>query len=189
MIFGQARKPLQKPTRPARIRSRRTSTNRSELMLYWEKPGLRGPYDIEFISEFDARGMQPVYCRSEYFGRYSLHMNVWRTCDERLVARLWSRCREAEGCSIEVVGFTRPRTPSNSINSCGEHWIPECLREEYESWIISEVPFVFSGPAWCAYLKASPNTTSTCMARRSIENSEDIIGARSARIASLMSKL
>jgi hypothetical protein len=95
---------------------------------------------------------------------------------------------EADDYSIQVVGFSGPRTPRDTIDSCGEHWVPECLRAEYESWITSEVPFIFSGQAWCAFLKASRSKKAGRMVRRSINNAQEIIAARSARLRLLLAQ-
>jgi hypothetical protein len=113
-------------------------------------------------------------------------MDVWRTRDQRLVARLWSRCQEVDDYSVQIVGFSGPRKGSRSAPSCGERWIPECLRDEYESWITSEIPFIFSGPAWSMFLTPSRDKMPGRMIRRSIDNAHEIIEAKSARIQSLL---
>jgi len=94
--------------------------------------------DIEW---FMARGMRRVYRRVEGFGHLHLTMDVWYTRDGRLLARFWSRSEETDPYAYEVKGFVPPECDGE----LGENWAPRCLREGFGNWVLSEMPYVYSG--------------------------------------------
>lgn len=114
-------------------------------ITYWDT--CKGPTDssihLEFIDHFDARGKRRVYGRGDYFGRMGLHMDVWQSRDGRLFVRFWSRSRKVDWYSYEIIGL--PDSKQRCLEEAtefSEHWIPECLREEYDNWVLSELSLV-----------------------------------------------
>jgi hypothetical protein len=65
-------------------------------------------------------------------------MDVWQTKDGRILARFWSRSDEVDWCSYEVFGLRVPALDKGHRPTDGERWIPKCLRDEYDNWVISE---------------------------------------------------
>lgn len=92
----------------------------------------------KYIGHFDARGMRRVYGRGDHFGSWTANMDVWRTRDRRVLARFWSRSHDVDTCSCEVFGLTVPDFDAEHVPADGERWIPRCLRDAYDNWVISE---------------------------------------------------
>ena len=110
----------------------------------WETKGpARRPISLSFVDHFDARGMRPVYGRGDHFGRRALHMDVWRSATGRILARFWSRSSDVDGESHEVSGLEIPAESLRAPLAENEHLIPECLRDAYENWVVSEMPFIY----------------------------------------------
>ena len=105
----------------------------------WEQSGPRGRgISAKFIDPFSARGMRRVYGRGDHFGRgRTFNMDVWLTRDGRLLARFWARRDEVDWLSLEVTGFIHA-PPQNKKREVNEDWVPKCIRDEYDNWIISE---------------------------------------------------
>lgn len=122
------------------------SKPQKERFVDW---GERGPSGqsirFEHIGHFDARGKRRVYGRCDQFGHrgLALNMDIWRANDGRLFARFWSRNTEVDECSYEIVGLSDPKLPDDAVAAdFGEQWVPECLRQEYDNWVLSELAFV-----------------------------------------------
>jgi hypothetical protein len=98
------------------------------------------PYSkVDFIGHFDARGMHRVYGRGDHWqGGRSMNIDVWLTKSGRLVARFWSRSSDVDGMSLQVIGFSPDLLPPNKLEGLDERWVPQCLRDEYDQWVISE---------------------------------------------------
>ncbi len=107
---------------------------------HWEKAGSReSKISVKLIDGFNARGMRRVYGRVDRFpGRHAFCMDVWLTRTGRLLARFWSRSSEVDGESWEVIGFFPVMPIRNAKHEISEEWVPECLRDKYNDWIISE---------------------------------------------------
>ena len=94
---------------------------------------------VDFIDNFDARGMRRVYGRGDHWlGGRSMNIDVWLTKNGRLVARFWSRSSDVDGMSLEVTGFSPDILLPNKLEGLDERWVPQCLRDEYDRWVISE---------------------------------------------------
>lgn len=94
---------------------------------------------FEYIDHFDARGMRGVYGRGDHWpGKRAMHIDVWLTNNERLVARFWSRSSEVDGMSLEVFGFSADLLQPGKLKCLDERWVPQCVRDEYDGWVISE---------------------------------------------------
>ena len=94
---------------------------------------------VNYIEHFDARGMRLVFGRGDHFGvGRTFNMDVWLTRSGRLLARFWSRSSEVDGISVEVVGFS-PTIPARKKGApLDARWVPQLLRDEYDSWIEHE---------------------------------------------------
>lgn len=116
-----------------------------QRVAYWDSEGPIGSsIRIEGIDHFDARGKRRMYGRGDQFGRLVLNMDVWLSRDGRLFVRFWSRNEDVDWYSYEIVGLVDIESHyDTSPPEFGEHWIPECLREEYDNWVASEIPFVY----------------------------------------------
>ena len=88
------------------------------------------------LPSISMHGMRRVYGRCDHFRR-QLNMDICRTRQGRLLARFWSRSNDIDAECWEVIGT------SGTCESPGppfeDRWIPSRLREEYESWVISNV--------------------------------------------------
>jgi len=93
---------------------------------------------LSAFSASAARGMRCLYGRGDHFGSWIAHMDVWQTKDGRILARFWSRSDEVDWCSYEVFGLRVPALDKGHRPTDGERWIPKCLRDEYDNWVISE---------------------------------------------------
>jgi hypothetical protein len=94
---------------------------------------------VNYIDHFDARGMRRVYGRGDHFsGGRTLNIDVWLTKRGRLVARFWSRSSEVDGMSLEVTGFSTDLLLPSKLAGLDERWVPKCLRDEYDTWVITE---------------------------------------------------
>ena len=116
-----------------------------QRVVCWDSEGPIGScIRIEGIDHFDARGKRRVYGRGDHFGRLVLNMDVWQSLYRRLFVRFWSRNEEVDWYSYEIVGLIDIESHDDTpLSGSGEHWIPECLREEYDNWVVSEIPFVY----------------------------------------------
>ena len=115
---------------------------RKERNVYWENKGPSGPsIKVELIDDFDARGKHRVYGRGDHFVRLILNMDIWQDRNGRLFARFWSRNDEVDWHSYEIVGLSDNVGLNLPIGELDEQWVPECLRDEYDSWVVSEMPF------------------------------------------------
>jgi len=112
-------------------------------IVVWERDGLRGPeIKLDYIDHFVARGMRRVYGRCDHCGREpAFYMDVWLTRSGRVLARLWSRSSEVDGESLEIVGVSFTPPVSGKKYKMDELWAPQCLRDEYDNWILSEMRF------------------------------------------------
>ncbi len=97
--------------------------------------------EIEYIDWFSARGMKRVYGRGDHFhGRASLNMDIWRNRHGQLFVRFWSRGEEVDDYSLTIHGINTESLPDGpSEDGFTDEWLPKTFREEYESWIISEL--------------------------------------------------
>ena len=107
-------------------------------LAYWDTEAPIGPsIRVEEIDHFDARGKRRVYGRGDIFDRLALNMDIWRSRNGRLFVRFWSRSKEVDWRSYEIVGLldieSHEDTPTSGFS---EEWIPECLREEYNDWVL-----------------------------------------------------
>lgn len=114
------------------------SKQEKERVVYWEREAeTNSSARFEVIAHFDARSKHRVYGRSDHFGKLTLNMDVWRAKDGRLLVRFWSRNDEIDWCSYEIINLSVANRPHDKATAeFGEHWIPECLREEYENWVV-----------------------------------------------------
>jgi hypothetical protein len=55
-----------------------------------------------------------------------------------VLARFWARGDEVDWLSLEVFGLSHPPPPKNKRFEKSEDWVPQCLRNEYDNWILSE---------------------------------------------------
>lgn len=94
---------------------------------------------VEQIDGFSARGMRAVYGRGDHFGRQIFHMDVWLTREGRFLARFWSRCAEVDWESWEVLGLPISMTKLTDKQPSHEEFVPTCLRDVYDDWIIREM--------------------------------------------------
>jgi hypothetical protein len=69
-------------------------------------------------------------------------MDVWICKDGRLLARFWSRSDDVDCYSYEITGMPKAQDKSRA-DVIGEHWIPELLRDEFDDWVLSEIPFIY----------------------------------------------
>jgi hypothetical protein len=117
------------------------SKPQKKRVVHWEdevpsSPSIR----VDNIDHFDARGKRWVYGRGDHFGKLTVNMDVWLAKDGRLFARFWSRNDEVDWYSYEIVGLSFPKRGKNrAVEEFGEHWVPDCLRQEYDNWVLSEV--------------------------------------------------
>jgi len=49
---------------------------------------------------------------------------------------------QSDSLSCELHGFPIVADSIDAMPSNNEHLIPECLRGEYENWVVSEMPFL-----------------------------------------------
>ena len=87
---------------------------------------------LEVINDFDARGMHRVYGRGDRFGRFTLNMDIWQARSGLLFVRFWSRSDDVDWESYQILGFPGARLRRHEMCGENEHWVPECLRREYE---------------------------------------------------------
>ena len=114
---------------------------RKQWVVQWDSAALiSSSIRIEGIDHFDARGKLRVYGRGDHFGRSTFKMDVWQSRDRRLFVRFWSPYQEVDWGSYELVGLIDSEIPDRSPTSYfTDQWIPECLRQEYDTWVISEM--------------------------------------------------
>jgi hypothetical protein len=111
-------------------------------VVHWddESPPGRG-ITLQDIEHFNARGMRRVYNRDDHFpGNPGFHMDVWKNRNGRLLARFWSHGANVDGCSYEILGIPTSRQPRIGHPN-DESWVPQCLRNGYGNWILSEFSF------------------------------------------------
>lgn len=106
-------------------------------MALWDVPYCgAGNESLAEIEHFPARGMKRVYGRGDHFpSRPAFNMDVWRDRQGRLLARFWSRSGEVDWESWEILGIPVPESLSGP--PFDEQWVPDCLRKQYDTWIIS----------------------------------------------------
>ena len=125
--------------------TRKLLAKRQHRVVRWGRPARGGrSLRVEDVPYFSARGMRRVYQRTDRFGHRSLHLNVWRTRAGRLLARFWSRSYDVDGYSYEVIGPLPTVRGQPAEAATGEQFVPACLRDEYENWVVSEMPFSYS---------------------------------------------
>ena len=109
--------------------------------VVWERDGRRGrEIKLTCVDHFDARGMRRVYGRGDHLGRgRTFNMDIWLTRSDRVFARFWSRSSEVDAESFEVIGVSVTPPPSGQKYELDELWAPQCLRDEYDNWILSEM--------------------------------------------------
>jgi len=84
----------------------------------WESEAPETDAMVTEIDHFDARGMHRVYGRSDHFGRHCIfNMDIWKTRDERLLMRCWSRCEDTDWCSFEIKGVDLAEIPERPQSS------------------------------------------------------------------------
>ena len=106
----------------------------------WGKALPRGRgISVIYIDHFNARGMRRVYGRGDLFGRgLTFNMDVWLMRSGRLLARFWSHGNEIDWQSMVVIGFSHAPPSKNTKREMNEDWVPQCLRDEYDKWIIAQ---------------------------------------------------
>lgn len=121
----------------------------NDFRLFWD---FEGPTDssisLEPVDHFDARGMRPVYGRGDHgWHRAPFEMNIWVTRNQRLFVRFSSRSQIVDWSSYELIGLKPGTYPLDTPKSCfdgvwrndfNDDWIPRCLKEEYNDWIVQE---------------------------------------------------
>ena len=121
-----------------------TKSRKKFKHIEWQTNGSRSKRISAIpIEHFDARGMRKFYGRADKFGTCCLYMSVWRTSKGRLLARFWSYNDEVDFYSYEISGLSSLANQSSSTEKNNEFLIPQCLRDEYENWVGSEIPFRF----------------------------------------------
>ena len=95
---------------------------------------------INMIDDFDARGMHCLYGRTDSFPKkHSFNMTIWKDQKDRLLARFWSRSKYIEWESYEIIGIKTESILRFREKDCyTDKWIPKCLRDAYDEWIIYE---------------------------------------------------
>lgn len=92
------------------------------------------------IDDFDARGLHRLYKRTDVFPKAPfLNMVIWTDQKKRLFARFLSRSRYIDRESFEILGI-KPELISrlSAKYPDSDEWIPECLRDAYDEWVIFE---------------------------------------------------
>lgn len=104
--------------------------------VYWDDDIQSDPQiTVIGIEPFDARGMRMVYGRGDFIGsRPGLHLDMWKSRGGRLCARFWSRGREVDWQSHEVVGHSHTDFPKHD-----QRWVPQALRECYGRWVVESL--------------------------------------------------
>ncbi len=110
-------------------------------VVYWDTPPPRKSRGkIEYVAPFSARGMKRAYGRGDRFsGRAALNMDIWQNRAGQLFVRFWSRNEEVDEYSLTISGVD-PVFEPDTVREHGfsDAWIPQALRDEYESWVVSE---------------------------------------------------
>ena len=111
-----------------------------EALIYWDSDPPDTNANVEEIDHFDARGMHRVYGRGDHFGiRCSFHMDIWKTSDERLLMRCWSRRQEVDWRSFEIMGVDFAEIPEcHKCKGFLDIWVPGTVRQAYDQWINEE---------------------------------------------------
>ncbi len=107
-----------------------------EPIAFWQAPYIGDSnVTITEIDDFSARGMRRMYGRGDtFFDRPVFNMDIWRDRKDRLLARFWSRGNEVDWECWEILGV--PDAHLLSGPPFDERWVPECLRLEYDTWIL-----------------------------------------------------
>lgn len=110
------------------------------MTAIWDSRGRRGSQiRVQYIEHFTARGMCCMYRRCDQFGRgRTFHLDVWLTRTGRLLARFWARREEVDWYAFEILGMGQTPLPRHRNSDLDEYWVPQCLRKEYDDWILSE---------------------------------------------------
>ena len=115
--------------------SKTSTKNMSGLIVHWEQRiQSDSKITVEAIDDFNARGMHRVYGRGDQFKKWRLNLDVWRNREGKLFARFWSRSNEVDRESWEVTCLAGTDFPFGN-----ERWVPQCLRDRYDSWVTLNV--------------------------------------------------
>ena len=111
-----------------------------DALTYWDSEAPAMDAIMKEIEHFDARGMLRVYGRGDNFGRYrSFNMDIWKTCDGRLLMRCWSRCEDIDWRSFAIKGVNLVEIPERAKETgFRESWVPKAARKAYNQWIQEE---------------------------------------------------
>ena len=104
---------------------------RSSIVMWEHKAPQDAVVKLESVEGFNARGMTRLYGRGDHFGRRTLNLDLWRSGDDRVLARFWSRSNEVDDESWAVTG--------GHADAQGEHQVPQCLRDRYDAWARSNI--------------------------------------------------
>jgi hypothetical protein len=80
--------------------------------------------------------MRRVYGRVDRMRR-TFCMDIWRTYNNRLLVRFWSRSGDVDGECWEIIGG--PDVQQMPRLTFDEGSAPNCLREAYDNWMISNL--------------------------------------------------
>jgi hypothetical protein len=112
-------------------------------IVHWE---IDGPdcttIRVKAIVHFDARGMRRVYGRGDHVGRLTFNMDVWKSAVGLLHVRFWSRSSEVDWESYQVMGMPSDLLEVQVFENFDESWVPEKIRDEYDNWVLAELPFL-----------------------------------------------
>lgn len=112
-----------------------------KTLVAWDTEGASNRrIGITMIDDFDARGMHCLYVRTDTFPKkHSFNMTIWKDRKDRLLARFWSRGKYIEWESYEIIGIkTESILRFQEKDRYTDKWIPKCLRDAYDEWIIYE---------------------------------------------------
>jgi hypothetical protein len=111
----------------------------SNSPIIWNHPSCGNSNAVAIaIEPFSARGMQRIYGRTDHFpGHPSFNLDIWQDRKGQLRARFGSRGNEVdnEAWAIEDV----PVMPPLSGSSVDEQWVPDCLRQRYGAWVLTNL--------------------------------------------------
>jgi hypothetical protein len=102
---------------------------------------------------FSARGLKRLYAADhwQFEGKRKYSIDVWSTKDGRLLMRFHNRCVEADNFAYQIKGMEYADIPKDEIGT--DAWIPDCVFQEFENWMISEMPFIISTKEFFNYIK------------------------------------
>jgi hypothetical protein len=119
-------------------------------VVSWDNNGIKdSQIELHFIEPFDARGMRRLYGRGDHFPewrsdlftrrRRAFNMDVWKDRNNRVFARFWSRSDDVDWCSYEIIGMSLANYDRHATAPLDECWVPQCLRTEYDEWIVTNI--------------------------------------------------